>query len=139
MRFRIALILFSSFICSASFARVPKNSSRLIDSAYSDPAYGVALAAANRFLHAWQTQDHETGIMMLTDSARQHVSRDQLQEFFSSGPDAAFEIQRGKRLNVAEYSFPVVLFNPSSSPRPHVCKIVVVKAGKDDWVVDKLP
>jgi hypothetical protein len=139
MRFRIALILFSSFICSASFARVPKSSSRLIDSAYSDPAYGAALAAANRFLHAWQTQDHETGIMMLTDSARQHVSRDQLQEFFSSGPDAAFEIQRGKRLDTAEYVFPVVLFDSSSSPRPHVCKIVVVKAGKDDWVVDKLP
>jgi len=139
MRFPVALILLSCLVCSVSFARVPKNSSRLIDSAYSDPAYGPALAAANRFLHAWQTQDHETGIMMLTDSAREHASREQLQDFFSSGPEAAFEIQRGKRLNAAEYSFPVVLFNPSSSPRPHVCKIVVVKAGKDDWVVDKLP
>jgi hypothetical protein len=76
---------------------------------------------------------------MLTDSAREHASREQLQDFFSSGPEAAFEIQRGKRLNAGEYSFPVVLFNPSSSPLPHVCKIVVVKAGKDDWVVDKLP
>jgi hypothetical protein len=77
--------------------------------------------------------------MMLTDSARQHASREQLQDFFSSGSEAAFEIQRGKRLDTAEYVFPVVLFDPSSSPRPHVCKIVVVKAGKDDWVVDKLP
>jgi hypothetical protein len=139
MRLRVAFILLSFLVCSVSFARVPKNSSRLLGSQYSDPAYGSALAAANRFLHAWQTQDHETGIMMLTDSARQHASREQLQDFFSSGPEAAFEIQRGKRLNAAEYSFPVVLFNPSSSPRPHVCRIVIIKAGKDDWAVDNLP
>lgn len=139
MRLPATLLLLVCFVCSASFARVPKNSSRLVQSAYRDPSYGPALAAANRFLHAWQTQDHETGIMMLTDSARQHASREQLQDFFSSGPEAAFEIQRGKRLNAAEYSFPVVLLNPSSSPSPHVCKIVVVKAGKDDWAVGKLP
>jgi hypothetical protein len=139
MRLSATLLLLFCFFCSTSLARVPKNSSRVLSAAYRDPAYGPALAAANRFLHAWQTQDHETGIMMLTDAAREHASREQLQEFFSSGPEAAFEIQRGKRLNAAEYSFPVVLFNPSSSPRPHVCKIVVIKAGKDDWVVDKLP
>jgi hypothetical protein len=139
MRRPATLLLLFFILCSISLARVPKNSSRLINSAYSDPAYGPALAAANRFLHAWQTQDHETGIMMLTDSAREHASREQLQEFFSSGPEAAFEIQRGKRLDAAEYAFPVVLFDQSSSPRPHVCRIVVVKAGKDDWAVDKLP
>jgi hypothetical protein len=139
MRRPATLLLLFFILCSISLARVPKNSSRLINSAYSDPAYGPALAAANRFLHAWQTQDHETGIMMLTDSAREHASREQLQEFFSSGPEAAFEIQRGKRLDTAEYVFPVVLFDQSSSPRPHVRRIVVVKAGKDDWAVDKLP
>ena len=139
MRRPATLLLLFCFFCSISLARVPKSGSRVLVAAYRDPAYGAALAAANRFLHAWQTQDHETGIMMLSDSAREHASRDQLQEFFSSGPEAAFEIQRGKRLNADEYSFPVVLFNPSNSPRPHICRIVIVKAGKDDWAVDRLP
>ena len=103
-------------------ARVPKGGARALD-----PAYGPALAAANRFLHAWQTQDHETGIMMLTDSARQHASREQLQEFFSSGA------------NEAGFVFPVVLFDTASSPHPHFCRIIIVKAGKDEWAVDKLP
>src|SRR5690348_6679709 len=49
----------------------------------SDPSYSTALATANRFLHAWQTQDHEAGIMMLSDSARERTSLDQLQAFFS--------------------------------------------------------
>ena len=105
-----------------------------------DPQYGSALAAANRFLHAWQTQDHETGIMMLTDAAREHASRDQLQKFFSAGPEAAFEIQRGTRIYAGTYSFPVVLFDTASSTaRTHACRILIVKAGRDDWAVDRLP
>jgi len=105
-----------------------------------DPQYGSALAAANRFLHAWQTQDHETGIMMLTDRARQHASRGQLQEFFSAGPQAAYEIQRGKRMNRGAYSFPVVLMDRSNSTSgAHACRLLIVKAGKDDWAVDRLP
>ena len=105
-----------------------------------DPAYSSALAAVNRFLHAWQTQDHETGIMMLTDSARQQVSRKQLQDFFSPNGDAAFEIRRGHRLSSGEYAFPVVLFGSSSDePQPRTREIVIVKSGKDDWAVGKLP
>jgi hypothetical protein len=105
-----------------------------------DPQYGSALAAANRFLHAWQTQDHETGIMMLTDAAREHASPDQLQKFFSAGPEAAFEIQRGRRIYEGTYSFPAVLFDTSSSTsRAHACRILIVKAGRDDWGVDRLP
>lgn len=78
--------------------------------------------------------------MMLTDAAREHASREQLQEFFSSGPESAFEIQRGRRINIGEYVFPAVLFDESASAhKPHVCRIVVVKAGKDDWAVDRLP
>jgi hypothetical protein len=135
MRVRAVSVLIGCFVALLAFGRVPKR-----HLATTDPTYGSALAAANRFLYAWQTQDHETGIMMLTDSARQHATRDQLQEFFSSGPDAAFEIRRGKRLSTAEYSFPVVLFD-SSHPanHSHPCNIVMVKAGKDDWAVDRLP
>ena len=44
-----------------------------------------ALAAANRFLQAWQNQDRETGLLMLTDDAKQASSEDRLEAFFSSG------------------------------------------------------
>ena len=106
----------------------------------SDPSYVPALAAANRFLLAWQTQDREAGIMMLTDGARQHASQDKLEQFFSAGPQAAFEIQRGKRMKNGAYVFPVTLFGLSeTSGAPHACAIVITRAGKGDWAVDKLP
>jgi hypothetical protein len=134
MRIRIFLL----FFCISSpllFGRVQKTTPGTVDGAYRP-----ALATVNRFLHAWQTQDHETGIMMLTDAARQSVSWDQLQSFFSPGADAAFEIRRGRRLKQAEYRFRVVLFDSANSPtRPQFCTIVVVRAGKDEWAVDKLP
>src|SRR5262249_18460400 len=133
MRSRICVVALC--LCSSLVMARAKGGARTID-----PQYGSALAAANRFLHAWQTQDHETGIMMLTDAAREHVSRDQLQEFFSAGPEAAFEIQRGRQVNEGTYSFPVVLVDTSrSTKRAHACRILIVKAGKDDWAVDRLP
>ncbi|HZP16553.1 MAG TPA: hypothetical protein VFB00_01215, partial [Terriglobales bacterium] len=101
------------------------------------PEYSQALAAANRFLSAWQAQDHETGITMLSDSARQHASRDRLQEFFSPGPQAAFEIRHGWRSKSGAYVFPVVLFGSDFRARP--CKVVISKAGADGWAVSKLP
>ena len=105
-----------------------------------DPLYGSALAAANRFLRAWQDQDQETGIMMLSDDARQNLSSDKLHSFFSPGPDAAYEIARGKRINGSAYEFPVVLFGATAAPsRPHMCKVIVIRDGKSDWAVDKLP
>ena len=138
MKFRVALILLCVILSSTpylSFGRVSKNSAPLLD-----PSYSSALAAANRFLHAWQSQDHETGIMMLTDAARLRVSSERLQEFFSPGRAAAFEIQHGRRINGGEYTFPVALFGGSGqSARPHVSSIVITRAGKDDWEVQKLP
>jgi hypothetical protein len=104
-----------------------------------DPAYGSALAAANRFLHAWQNQDHESGIVMLADTARQHASPESLQSFFSPGADAAYEIAHGQRLKAGEYAFPLVLFGSAEGPRTRYCKLVVVHAGKDDWAVERLP
>lgn len=104
-----------------------------------DPAYSSALAAANRFLHAWQDHDHEAGILMLADSGRQNASPDSLQSFFSPGPDAAYEIARGQRVKAGEYEFPLVLFGSSATPHPRPCKLLIVRAGKADWVVEKLP
>lgn len=105
-----------------------------------DPSYSSALAAANHFLQAWQAEDHETGIVMLTDSARQHATPDELQHFFSPGPNAAYEIAHGKRMSTAAYKFPVVLFSASNtSLRPRCSVIVITRNGKSDWFVERLP
>jgi hypothetical protein len=130
-RAHITFLLFLS-ICPASFAHAHKSASRAID-----PLYGSALATANRFLHAWQAGDHETGIMMLSDSARKRVSPDRLQNFFSPGLDAAYEIAHGKRVNSAAYEFPVVLFGASA--HRHACTVIVTRSGKNEWAVDRLP
>jgi hypothetical protein len=77
---------------------------------------------------------------MLSDSARQKASPDKLQSFFSPGPDAAYEIARGKRLRSAAYEFPVILFGASRAPsHPHACTVIITRSGRNDWVVDKLP
>jgi hypothetical protein len=130
----LSLLLLLS-ICAQSFAHPHRRTRRA-----TDPLYGSALAAANRFLRAWQDQDQETGIMMLSDSARQNVSPEKLQTFFSPGPDAAYEIARGKRVNSVAYQFPVVLFGASgASSHPQACMVLVTRSGKSEWLVDKLP
>jgi hypothetical protein len=107
-----------------------------------DSGYASALAAANRFLQAWQNQDHETGLLMLTDTAKQNSSEDRLEAFFASGHDAAYEITRGKKIKAGSYSFPVSLFTSvtdvTKAARPQKLQIVVVRAGKDEWAIDKL-
>jgi hypothetical protein len=126
-------------LCLSLTAISPARTPRRVARSASDPAYSSALAAANRFLYAWQNQDHETGIVMLADSARQNISRDMLQAFFSPGPDAAYEIAHGQRLKPGEYSFPLVLFGASQGPHRRYCKLILVRSGKDDWAVEKLP
>ncbi len=136
MRNRVILVIIFCVASLASLARVPRNTSRVHS---NDPAYSSALAAANRFLQAWQTQDHETGIIMLTDSARQQTSPELLEIFFSPGAQAAYEIAHGRRTNSGEYVFPVVLFGVSDKSRPYFSKIAVVRAGKDDWAINRVP
>jgi hypothetical protein len=137
MRRRITFTVLCCCLFASTLLAHPSKHAR---HAAADPSYSAALATANRFLHAWQTQDHETGIMMLSDAARQQVSPERLQEFFSPDGSAAFEIEHGKRLNAGEYVFPIALFGLTGS-RDHaqICRIVVTRAGKDDWAVDKLP
>jgi len=109
----------------------------------ADRSYVSALGAANRFLQAWQNQDNETGLLMLTDDAKQHSSEDLLDAFFSSGADAAYEIARGKKVKGGRYAFPVTLFpvqsGTSKAGRPQKSEIVVVRTGKDEWAIDRLP
>jgi hypothetical protein len=110
-----------------------------------DPDYVIALSAANHFLHAWQTNDQETGILMLTDRLKQKTSQDLLSVFFSSTSYArqSFEIGRGRKLGPGRYRFPVTLFQNSGKAtkmmRPQSSTLVVIRAGKDDWAIDRLP
>lgn len=76
---------------------------------------------------------------MLTDAARQEVSDDKLQEFFSPGDHAAFEIQRGRRINGGEFVFPVALFGTTQNERPRASRLVIMRTGKDEWAVNRLP
>jgi len=110
-----------------------------------DAVYVSALATANRFLHAWQVQDHEAGLLLLTDAAKRQTSEDYLDLFFSSegSSQEGFEINRGKRLKAGRYEFPVALWHTipgkNQKPRPRFSEIVVVRTGKDEWAIDKLP
>jgi len=111
--------------------------------AVPDRGASSALAAANRFLQAWQNQDRETGLLMLTDAAKHASSQERTDGFFSSGSDAAYEIARGRKLKTGRYAFPITLFTADSNSgqpgRPLRSKIVVVRAGRDEWAIDKLP
>lgn len=110
-----------------------------------DRDYVAALATADRFLHAWQTQDEESGLLLLTDRVRRRTDESALQDFFSaSRARSSFEIARGKKLAPGRYQFPVSLFEGQSETtrrwtRPQASTLIVVKAGKDDWAIDKLP
>jgi len=105
----------------------------------SDPGYMFALAAADHFLHAWQTGDIENGMVQLSDGIRRSQNADTLEKFFSDGKDRSFEIARGHG-HPARYSFPVVLhFSRGSHATRQSSQMILIDTGKNDWVVDKLP
>ena len=108
-----------------------------------DRNYVPALSVANRFLQAWQAEDHEAGLLLLSDSAKQKISEDRLEKYFQPGLTTlrAFQVAHGKKLKEGRYTFPVVLFERPSGVffRTRNVQLLVVQAGKDDWVVDKLP
>jgi len=100
-----------------------------------------ALAAANHFMHAWQTGDMENGMVELSDGLRHSQNADTLEEYFSNAnsKQRSFEIARGTG-HTGRYDFPVVLVSLRGS---HVTRkasdIILIETGKNDWVVDKLP
>ena len=110
-----------------------------------DPDYVFALSAANQFLYAWQTNDRETVILMLTDSMKQKTREEVLSNFFSPAGTGSqsFEIGRGRKVGTGRYKFPVTLFQKFASANkrisPQVSTLVVVRAGKNDWAIDRLP
>jgi hypothetical protein len=104
--------------------------------------YASALAAADRFLQSWQTGDVETGIVLLTSDAKAKITRNAIEDFFSSAAPSAYEIMRGRKLRRGCYEFPVVLLQYSSRNsrgRRRLSTIVVLDTGNNDWAVDKLP
>jgi hypothetical protein len=138
--FLILVPLFAGLLSAPTTAKTKPSASSTTS---SDRGYASSLAAANRFLQAWQNQDHETGLLMLSDGAKQHISEEQLESFFASGPDAAYEIVHGTKLKAGRYAFPVTLFAGYSGldrkERPRKSQIVVALAGKDEWTIDRLP
>lgn len=137
---RIGLCVF--LVLGLLLAQVSARSRTPVPAVY-DPDYSSALAAANHFLHAWQSEDHETSLIMLTDVAKQQTSEEGLQAFLSGGPKTAFEIGRGSKLKPGRYVFPITVFALEPDLRkpchPHYTRIIVTRTGKDDWAIDKLP
>jgi len=78
-------------------------------------------------------------MVLLGENVRHSETADKVEQFFSNAKDRAFEITRGHG-HSGRYIFPVVLVAPRGS---HVTRkfseITLVDAGKNDWVVDKLP
>ena len=107
----------------------------------TDAGYVFALAAANHFLQAWQTGDLESGMVLLSDGLRHSQNADQMEDFLSNAKTKirSFEITTGHG-HPGHYTFPIVLVTPRGS---HIIRkfseITMIKAGKNDWVVDKLP
>jgi hypothetical protein len=142
---RLCVFIFL-LLCPLTFAK--KKNTPLPEPPHSatatDSDYVAALSAANHFLQAWQTQDHEAGLLLLTDFAKNVTSEDQLEKMLSPGTSTprGYQIARGKKLNAGRYTFPVTLYEvtgPHKPLRTRNSQIIVVHTGKDDWAIDKLP
>ena len=138
---RLTLVVcFATFLVSATEAKTKPSVS------FGDRDYVSALAAANDFLHAWQVQDRAGGVILLSDSAKHRSSEESIEQLLAPGVGTlqSYQISRGKKLKLGSYSFPVALFiigtGKSGKPiRPRFSQIVVVRTGRDDWAIDKLP
>src|SRR6266581_4803676 len=105
----------------------------------TDPDYVFALATANRCLHAWQTGDLETGMVLLSDRVRHSQDPEKFEQFFSGNSNRAFELARGQGSG-GRYRFAVVIVTIAGRRiRRRSSEIIVVNTGKNDWVVDRLP
>lgn len=107
--------------------------------AVTDSGYVLALGIADRFLHAWETGDLETGMVLLSDHVRRTQNAETIEQFFTAGPERGFELMRGSG-HKGRYRFPVVLvMRQGNTGRRVSSEIIVVNTGKNDWAVDKLP
>jgi hypothetical protein len=138
LRIHLAISLLLAVLPTASLSAAARPAPTRSAATGSD--YMRALAAADRFLQAWQGSDIETGMVMLTGHAKNKMSRDELDRLFSSSAPAAYEIARGKFLRRGRYEFPVVLLNASArKSQRRFSNIIVLNTGDNDWAIDKLP
>jgi hypothetical protein len=118
----------------------PLSAAKMPNPSSVDSDYVSALAAADRFLQAWQSGDAENGISLLTEHAKKNENPDDLDKFFSAPKSPAFEIDRGKRMKRGRYEFPVVMVSRTSNKlHRRFSSIVIVNTSDNDWAVDKLP
>jgi hypothetical protein len=134
-----SLFLLTIFLPTPAFSHSHPHSTK--QEIPTDPGYVFALAAANHFLHAWQTGDLESGLVLLSDGLRHSQNADQMEDFFSNAgvKIRSYEITTGHGYS-RHYTFPIVLITPKGN---HITRkfseITLIEAGKNDWVVDKLP
>jgi hypothetical protein len=137
VKFRLAAILLLCVPLPSSWGGPHRHSAK--PTPPNDSGYVFALGTADRFLHAWQTGDLETGMVLLSDHVRGSHTAETLEQLFSSGSDRAYEIGRGKG-HPGRYRFPVVLVTKTSGGfHRSFSDIILVHTGKNDWAVDKLP
>jgi hypothetical protein len=139
-RIVLALLLAVYFVPEVALARI--RHARHVQSA-SDADYISALETANKFLFAWQSHDEEAGVLLLTDGLKKSSSEGRFADFFSSAPVETYEIGRGKKVRAGLYIFPLTLYGSKpgeqNSCRPRYSEVRVIKTGKEDWAIDKLP
>jgi hypothetical protein len=139
-----ALVLVIAALCCSIGTTLASAKAKPRQKPATDGDYVSALAAADRFLQAWQMEDQEAGLLMLTDAAKQHASQAQIERFFSPELQRkrGFQITRGKKLREGRYLFPVVLITADSdtrSARLSSSRIIVVRTGHEEWAIDRLP
>jgi hypothetical protein len=140
LRSLFAILLISSFAILHSSPLSSATRTAPLRASAADADYIRALATADRFLQAWQSEDVETGTVLLTSHAKDKVNRDELEQLFTNSVLSAYEIEHGKLLRRGCYEFPIVLLSGSmKKTKRHFAGIVVLNTGHNDWAVDKLP
>ena len=141
-----AIIFFCLLGCANPLLARPKAHPSARQSATVDSSYVAALAIGNRLMYAWQTQDEENGLVLLTDAAKENATEDGIEIFFTpaSGTQRTYEIGRGRLLKPGRYLFPVMMFEVSAQGapkriRPESAQLIVVQTAGNEWAVDKLP
>ena len=107
MKLQLASCL-SLLILSLTLPLYARSHSRPAKPQPPGPEYVFALAAANRFLYAWQAGDLEHATVQLSDRIRRSGNIGELEKYFSNERERAFEIARGRKIK-SGYSFPVIL------------------------------
>jgi len=84
-----------------------------------------------------------SSILLLSDRLKQHIVETTLDSHLNSkAKPQSFEIGRGKKLRSDRYQFPIALFPAPSNVRtmrPQMATLLVIKTGKNEWAIDKLP